>query len=595
MIPECRKYPWMFIGEENPRPFAVIGVTYEDVRILLDLGYGLTEDDLHDISVGMDLEEILKLWKYHKIKLYGEFLRLNRTYNLKYESLLHEEQCNLSSELIGSCAWSIYNISMYVDVSIILDNPRIPWDRSRMSRNRTVTLEHMDRIDSGNAIGSWIYYKMMDRSPIDLCLKYLRESDIYGRDIKGLASNPSITADDVITIIHSIDIPDPSEMWHGLSRYMNIEEIITLDGMMQCSWTEAIWSNRTITPGNIMEVRRIMNNPDRDLYYNCDLSLVSIGQGISTNDRIILTEHPRILEHDRFDYSGDDCMDRIIMNSDLDLIEEHIEDLHFIDMLLMRSDLTPRILQVIKDNLVCVSYGSRYSREPKRPCQLHPQQLIDMFPGEVTSRHLSHCRWLDVTRLYEYDCECYPRREYICSVDEVDDTMEFSLLVQNPKLTHSKIQDLLSRGLISQQDIEDNWSYIQSYMNIPDLPKFNLPLCERTISHRLNNGRHVEHPVESALFLDMSDAITTNTRGLTIELADRLDIEVDYNNLTIEQLCIRGLDQVDLQDMCHIPMRFRLLGSLGHLDCIRNSFRPMIFSEKSMTSFIDIEVVVSDE
>ena len=603
-IPECRKYPWLFIPNriipeddrwlclrgQNSRPFRDSNITHQDVISLINQGYELTEIDRTNIATKMNIEEILSLWEHYPVKLKGDLLRSNSSYNLKYQAQLHREECTLDSKFIDSSVWHIEIISRYVDVSIILNNPQIPWYRTSMSWNRTVTLEHTPLIDSGNATGNWIMGDMLDRSPIHLCIPY-----VNNRNIHTLASNPNLTLDDAITILETYrDYVDRSTgFWDELSRSLHIDDIIKLDGVVQCNWTKRIWWNPSITSDNIDRVRALMGDPLRSLYYGCNLDNVTQDEWmrVSWDDQIGISTHPRCLKYLNKMRYADPIMKNIILNSDIDLIEEHVENVHFIDLLLMRQDLTPKLLQIVQDNLTGVSYGSWNYPEMERACELHPDRLIDLFSKRLTASKLAYCRWLDVTRLHEYDIECYPPREFFCSMDEVEDDMSFSLLSQNNKLTYSKVQDLLTRGVITLEDIEDNWDNIQRNLRVEDLPKFNLPICKRTMYRRINMSDCSGSGVQYALSMGLSDIITSYTSGLTIELADRLGIQLVYQVLTLDQLCIRGLDLVSMENMYHIPMRFRLLHRLGNTSCIVNCFKTIPFSNRSLKTYSDIDII----
>uniref|UniRef100_A0A6C0BND2 Uncharacterized protein n=1 Tax=viral metagenome TaxID=1070528 RepID=A0A6C0BND2_9ZZZZ len=603
-IPECRKYPWLFkslrcdrstvedececkvcmegrrqreiIGSGNP--FRDPNVTCQDVLVLIGLGYRITHEDTRDIEEYMHMDEIFKLSEHMNLSVYPESLLVNHSYSMKYHGMIQRERSRHLSKIVIT-DWNLRDITRCVDVSQILKHSEIEWDRSLLSMNQSVCLEHIPLITSTE--GEWDVTMMLERSCPDLSLSVVVNNPTHENIIE-VSKNPSLKIDHIRALV-TLDGWN-EECTDNVLRFCHPEVIIDCvnSGVIKYSGSWKIWINRLIY--QYCDQFHVFGSSRCRCYVSPTLGIGEcMWDFLDDEEKLIMSYHPRILEILSIDevmqYNSD-----IYLTSDIDLLIELLpiddEEVSLLDRPDITSEQVEKILKIAEPWSILSAWS------------VHPEQLISQLEDADRSL-LGTSRYLDLDRLGEYmnDESEYPSGR-VSSRDEIlNELTDYSEIWTNHRLNYETIMALLRDGRITYDDLRDGVDDYTENANPDDIMKlheaFPNLLQQSDVSYALRSIR--SGSLES--ILRFNDPITHPLcHHDACELIEpyyfkREDI-LSHNELSPY---MEG-GQLPLV-MDDLPDRFKVLLSLGHLRCVRNCFKPIPFSSSSLKAYPDIEVI----
>jgi hypothetical protein len=287
-------------------------------------------------------------------------------------------------------------------------------------------------------------------------------------------------------------------------------------------------------------------------YNGCKLDITEYDWDLLSYDqRLILSYHPRILEvmsvREMMMYNRD-----ILLTSDPDLLINAVteEGIPGIEVVLSRDDVNNDIVDTL-DPLVLQNIRSAR--------MVRPHQLIQACEGWVSPTILSTCRYLDLSRLGEYIELDSGDLGFIASEHEIlNELDDYSDIWINPRLSYDTVMILVREGKITYDQLKQNWvDYVRSRLTHGCLNRFVDTFPELTIPDELDN-------------------ILEDCSG---------------NNHPIRLLC----QEFKIPDvMPLLPMRFKMLLSMGYVECVRNCFKPMGFRSRSLDTYSDIDIIVME-
>uniref|UniRef100_A0A6C0BM68 Uncharacterized protein n=1 Tax=viral metagenome TaxID=1070528 RepID=A0A6C0BM68_9ZZZZ len=624
-IPVCRKYPWLFktlecdsssssddscgckICSEYLRQQSIMGcmnpfrdnnVTADDVTTLIGQGYQLASQDVLDIELNVHMDEIFKLYHQGVIVVYPSTLKLNNSYSLRHHQLIQDEYAKVNNGLLVS-PWDLNDINQNIDVTQIIKHPEVGWIASLLSLNPSVCLEHIPQIKIDETGGGWDYSEMLGRSDPNLALNILRDNTSCvcilqvpreSRDnmcvcVLGISRNPRMSVDNIIDLLK---INNCQRIIDNILRYSHPKVIIDCinRGIIDDTRSCMIWMNDRLTEEWKNELSKILGY-EPSIYYGSKLDIFrDCWMELSDEEQDILIHHPRALEiipfHELMEYNDD-----VIYEADLDLLLDVYDQLktRHIVRVLERDDLTSEFIEQFLDPDVLMDIRSAR--------MVHPDQLMHI--SEELSGHLlgilSTCRYLDLDRLHEYiDEEELPA---IASRDDIlNGLVDLSSTWTNPRLSYELIMELLDQGKITYGDLEEHWfDYVHSYDRSSEIVKFKGTFPELVDDETFNGAMEKIRASSLESILRFNDPITQPFNN-----HDACELIEPYYFKREDILSHNGLSMYVEGERLHrvmegLPARFKVLLSLGHLKCVRNCFKPMTFSDRSIVKYSDIEII----
>uniref|UniRef100_A0A6C0BNC2 Uncharacterized protein n=1 Tax=viral metagenome TaxID=1070528 RepID=A0A6C0BNC2_9ZZZZ len=623
---------WVFRGTEGLRPFNTEGLTLQQIiEFIRDNKYEPCIDDINDIVKLLNIHEIIEL--YETLHLHPRIDHHSiRKHSITLEDfkMIRSKMMNISDRAFMTC-WDISALSEHIDVSQILEHPEIEWRMTSLLQNRSVTLEHADRLN----IPMGHRCELMDRSSIHLCMEI-----VTGNTCHILARNPELLPEHVLQLCRRF----PQEVQRSgieesfcyeLSRNMEpsriVDTIVLLSRYdIDLSWRE-VWMNKRLTPEIAERLKILLKDYDRRMYCNCDINdlrdMISLlGDDPSCYPRQlneVLTTHPRTLDLIREHlvtpaFNSSMLTSAVALHHDIEALMEFnytCDPEAVLDAILNRDDV---VIDHIK------RFIARYNVQPRggywRPTILvKPEDLIEVIPS-IKPYALCRCRWLKISDLSTYAINPIAP-EGILDPSELEHLPEIDMreLRYNSKMTHGDYMNLVESGRISFEEIESNWSYI--YPNIPfsEAIKFGIDINEDYMSYITIQQVSIDELLTSFTARDivhgsLGDVLTAPqllqlgypgkirgyTPGMTLGIASRLDINPhECTDLSLQDICNLMSDtHMTLEETGIRPCIFHEIDArlyhlcvIGEYRVIRNCFNPMPFTEKSMRSFLDIEIL----
>lgn len=120
--------------------------------------------------------------------------------------------------------WMWEWISEFIDIKEVVKNPKLPWSRKGLSKNKGITIDITHLIDKnpetiypGNETNKWSQTGLSRNLPIDDILKYPN----YDWDDVSLSMNKNLTVEAIARMPHI------KWEWHLISQYINCNEVET--------------------------------------------------------------------------------------------------------------------------------------------------------------------------------------------------------------------------------------------------------------------------------------------------------------------------------------------------------------------------------
>jgi len=638
MRPNNQFRDWVFNGTTGLRPFNAEGLTLQQIiEFIRDNDYEPSVDDISDIVKLLSVHEIIELHEtlqLHPRIHYNDISRHPVT--LEGWKVIRCKVMDIFDKTFKPC-WDITVMSRHIDVSQILEYPQLGWRRAAFLDNRSVTLEHADRLN----IPMELRPQLMDRSPIHLCMDI-----VTGDSCHILARNPELLPEHVLELCRRFPVEVQrsgieESFCYELARNMDPSRIVTTIVLLSShdidlSWRE-VWMNKRLVPEIAERLKILLNEPHREIYCGCDINhlknftapwhnnpYISSGQ---LND--VLTTHPRSL----------DLITKLMsLPAHRSIIASAVASYHNIealmefdysydpdgvfDSILSRDDVT---VDHIK------KFTSRYHVDPQGgywypTILVKPEDLTEAVP-DIHPFALCRCRWLQISKLITYPINPVPP-ERILSPSELEHLPEIDKyeLRYNPKMTYQDYMALVQSGRITFDDIKENWDYICANIPYSEAIKFGIHIDVDYMHHVTLTHGHVTltritidelltlfterdivyGPLDDVLTapqllqLGYPNMIDEYTPGMTLDIASRLDINPnECVNLPLQDICTRiqpdsyvTLEEAGITTCLfhEIDARLYHLCVMGEYTIIRNCFNPMSFTERGMRTFLDIGI-----
>lgn len=151
--------------------------------------------------------QIHKTTDFKTIIKYNNF-SWNKSY-LSYSSLLTVSDIDNPITEKWKGEWNWYDISHYINIQEVINNPNKPWDRYSLSFNKGITLDIAENLVMPYATHSWLYeYFICNENPVQF----------YNKTGAINIMSPNITYSLLLQLMYPID-------WTSFSTTVNISEV----------------------------------------------------------------------------------------------------------------------------------------------------------------------------------------------------------------------------------------------------------------------------------------------------------------------------------------------------------------------------------